>query len=106
MSLLSLIGLLTLIPGLLLRSEYRDSIMPRILVTIGALCVLVPLLIPSGDSIPLVNMFKGIIDAEGTGKVMAIISLLPVLLALLSLLAWLPAPASGGAYVFAWLFIA
>jgi hypothetical protein len=105
MALLTLIGLLTLIPGLLLRSEYRDSIMPRVMVTIGALCILVPMLIPQNDSIPLVSMFTAIIDAEGTGKVRAIISLGLPLLAILSLLCWLPAPSGGGAKVFAWLLI-
>jgi hypothetical protein len=104
-AILGMLGLLALIPGLLLRSEYRDSIMPRILVTIGALCILVPQLIPNDAGLPLVNTFKAIIDAEGSGKVTAIIKLGPTLLAILSLLVWLPAPSSGGAFVFAWLFI-
>jgi len=103
--LVGLVGLLTIVPGLLLRSEYRDSIMPRIMVTIGALAILAPMLIPQGDGLPLVDMFKALIDAPGKGKVVAILALGPVLLALLSLLAWLPAPSGGGAKVFAWLFM-
>jgi hypothetical protein len=102
---LHVLGVLTLLPGLLLRSEYRESIMPRIMITIGALCVLVPELIPGDGGMPLVNAFTAIIDAEGTGKVIAIFKLLPTLLAVLSLLAWLPAPSSGASLVFAWLFI-
>jgi hypothetical protein len=104
--LVTVVGVLTLVPGLLLRSEYRDSIMPRIMVTIGALCVLAPYLIPQGgDSLPLIDQFKAVIDAPGAAKVKAIIGLGPFLLALLSLMAWLPAPGSGGAKVFAWLWI-
>ncbi|MBA2538242.1 MAG: hypothetical protein H0V17_01295 [Deltaproteobacteria bacterium] len=106
MVLIAIVGVLTLIPGLLLRSEYRDSIMPRIMVTIGALCILVPELIPNDAGIPLVNAFTGLIDAEGAGKVKVIIRLVPTLLAIISLLAWLPAPSSGASFVLAWLFIA
>lgn len=103
--LVGLVGTLLLIPGLLLRSEYRDSIMPRILVTLGAIAVLLPELIPQHDTLPLVAQFKQIIDAEGTGKIRAIIGLGPTVLAVCSLLVWLPAPSSAGAKVFAWLFI-
>ncbi len=106
LDLVSLFGTLMLVPGLLIRAEYRDSIMPRIMVTIGALCILASVLIPQGDSIPLVEYFKAIIDAPGKAKVGAVISLGRPLLAILSLLAWLPSPSSGGAKVFAWLLIA
>jgi len=103
--LVNLVGVMTLIPGLLLRSEYQDSIMPRIMVTIGALCVLAALLVPQNDNIPLIEAFKALIDAPGKAKVKAIFMLAPALLALLSLLAWLPAPGGAGAKVFAWLWI-
>jgi hypothetical protein len=103
--LVGVVGILTIVPGLLLRSEYQDSIMPRIMVTLGALCILAPMLIPQGNGLPLVNAFEALIEAPGKGKIKAIIGLGPVLLALLSLLAWLPAPGSAGTKVFAWLFI-
>jgi len=99
------LGMIMLIPGLLIRHEYRDSIMPRILVTVGVLMVLVPLLIPQHDKMPLVEMFTQIIDAEGKSKVAAIVNLGPVVFAVLSLLVWLPSPSSAGAKVYAWLII-
>ncbi len=106
MVLLGIVGLLTLVPGLLLRSEYRDAMLPRILVTIGVLCVLLPMVIPQNGSVHLIDMFKAIIDAPGKAKVTAIVHLGVPVIAVLSLLAWLPAPSGGGAKVFAWLIIA
>ncbi len=104
--LVSLLGYLMLVPGLLLRSEYQDSIMPRIMVTIGALCVLASYLIPQGEGgLPIVGLFEMLIDAPGKAKVGAILFLGPALLALASLLVWLPAPGSAGSKVLAWLWI-
>jgi hypothetical protein len=105
MQLLGVLGVLTIVPGLLMRSEYRAAMLPKILVTVGALLILVPTLIPQNDSLPLVEYFKALFDAPAKFKIKAIIELGPVILALLSLLAWLPAPSSAGAKVFAWLFI-
>ncbi|HEU0031010.1 MAG TPA: hypothetical protein VFQ53_10295 [Kofleriaceae bacterium] len=103
--LLSLVGMLVLIPGLLLRNEYRDSIMPRLLVTIGVVCILVPQVVPQHDAIPIVETFKQLGDAPGKLKIGAIMDLLPILLALVSLLCWLPAPSSGLGKVLAWCWI-
>jgi hypothetical protein len=99
--------MLMIIPGLLLRSEYQDSIMPRIMVTIGALCILAGYLVPQGDSIPLIDAFKMLVDAPGKAKILALFILLPAVLALVSLLAWLPAPGTAGTKVFAllWVFL-
>ena len=36
-TLVPMVGMLLLIPGLLVRSEYRDALLPRILVTIGVI---------------------------------------------------------------------
>jgi len=105
MHIVGLVGVITIVPGLLLRSEYQDSIMPRIMVTIGALCVLATMVVPQHDNIPLVAAFEAVIDAPGKAKIGGILMLGPALLALLSLLAWLPAPGGGGAKVFAWLWI-
>ena len=100
------VGLLTLVPGLLLREEYRSQLLPRILTTVGALCVLLPLLVPSGGGDPPI---KTIIDAVGKSpgklKVLAILQLWPVIIAALSLLCWLPAPSSAAAKILAWLVI-
>ncbi|MBK9035584.1 MAG: hypothetical protein IPL61_30725 [Myxococcales bacterium] len=100
------VGLITLVPGLLLRQEYRSQMLPRLLTTIGALCVLLPLLIPEGGGDPKIKMIiDGISKASGKGKVLALLQLYPVVLAALALLCWLPAPSSGAAKVLAWMFI-
>ena len=100
------IGPVTLVAGLLLRSVYRAHMLPRILVTIGAVCVLLPLLIPQGGGDPpIVGAFKLIGDAPGKKKVIAILAILPAILALLSLLVWLPPPTTAGADILAWVWI-
>ena len=98
----ALVSLLLLIPGLLVRQQYRDALLPRLLVTFGALAYLALHLVPvaSGD-IPLVGEFTAILDAEGLDKVTAIVKVFPVLIVVLSLLVWLPAPAPGGANLWA-----
>ena len=100
-----LVGLVTLVPGLLLRDEYVESLFARVLVTIGVICTLAPLLIPTNNEIPLVSIFKGLIDAPGQAKVAYILEIGLVVIVVMSLLAWMPGPATGGAKVFAWLII-
>jgi hypothetical protein len=102
---LPLAATLFLIPGLLIREEYRESILPRIMVTIGVLALLVPMLLPQNSQLPLVDLFKQVIDAPGKAKVAPLLQLGYIVVIVLSLLAWLPAPASGGAKVFAWLLL-
>jgi hypothetical protein len=103
--LLPLVGLITLIPGLLVRNEYTESMFARALVTVGVICTLVPLLIPSHGEIPLVNLFKALIDAPGEHKVKPILEIGMIVIVVMSLLVWMPGPATGGAKVFAWLII-
>jgi hypothetical protein len=103
--LVSFAGALTLVPGLLLRQEYRSAALGRILTTVGVLCILLPLVVPDHGVIPLKAGFTAIGDAPGKAKVTAILKLLPLILALLSLMVWMPAPSSAGAKVIAWLFI-
>lgn len=105
MYMLMMVGYILLVPGLLLRSEYRESILPRLFVTIGVLCILAMYLVPVNDDIGLVRVFKALIDAPGKGKVLALIMLLPIVYAIVSLLVWLPAPSSGAGKVMAWLWI-
>jgi hypothetical protein len=100
-----LAGLLLLIPGLLIREEYRESILPRIMVTLGVIALLLPMLVPEDSKLPLVELFKQAIDAPGKGKVEPLLRLTYIVIVVLTLLAWLPAPASGGAKVFAWILI-
>jgi hypothetical protein len=99
------VGLVLLPMGLLARHEYRDAAMPRILITVGALCYLALWLVPAGDTIPLVALFTGLVDAPGAFKVVMILMALQVVLVVLSLLCWLPSPASGGAKPIAWMLI-
>lgn len=107
-SLAQLVGLLTVVGGLLVRSQYKSSMAARIVVTIGVVASIVPYLVPVGDGeIPLVNMFKLIgNEPEAKLKVVFTLMLLPFFLGVASLLAWLPASAPATpAKVLAWLWI-
>ena len=103
--LVGMVGMIVLIPSLLLRHEYRESILPRVMITVGVLMILVPELVPQHEQIHLVDNFKAVIDAEGDKKIMPIIEIVKVLLVVATLLAWLPSPSSGASKLFAWLLI-
>ncbi|HUQ06199.1 MAG TPA: hypothetical protein VM261_27030 [Kofleriaceae bacterium] len=97
---------LTIVPGLMLRHEYRSQMLPRILATVGALCVLATMLVPvNGGDPPIVAAFQAIGDAPGKAKVGAILKIVPFGLAVATLLVWIPPPSSAGAKVIAWLWI-
>jgi hypothetical protein len=99
-------GTVMLLPGLVIRSEYLASMLPRVLVTLGALAMLLPLLLPQNGAIPLIGMFKHVIDVPGSAKVIPALELGGVVIVVLSLLfAWMPAPVNGGAKLWAWLLI-
>jgi hypothetical protein len=100
-----MIGTLLIVPGLLVRNEYRSAWIPRILVTLGAAGILLPFLMPQNGAIPLVNLFKTLIDAPGSAKVEPALELGLITIVVMSLLAWLPAPVTGGAKIWAWLLI-
>jgi hypothetical protein len=100
-----LVATLVLVPGLILRSEYLDATLPRVLVTIGVLSILLVYLLPADGAIPLVGMFKALIDAPGAAKIDPALALGEVAIVALSLLAWLPGPVTGGAKLWAWLLI-
>jgi hypothetical protein len=103
--LIGLVATLALVPGLLARNEYVESLFTRILVTIGVVCVLLPLVIPEHGEVPLVAMFKALMDAPGKAKIGPALELGLVVIAVMSLLAWMPGPATGGGKAFAWLLI-
>lgn len=105
LTLVSTVGMVLLLPGLLIRNEYRESKAGRIMATLGALCVIAMYVVPVNDQIGIVAIFEGIIDGEGTLKIAGILLLLPVVLAVLSLLVWLPAPSTGLAKIWAWSFM-
>ncbi|MBA3541256.1 MAG: hypothetical protein H0T79_16715 [Deltaproteobacteria bacterium] len=98
-------GMILLIPGLLLRDEYRESMLPRVLVTLGAILALLMFVVPRHGEIMLVNTFKALIEAPGSSKVLSGVMLGYVVMLLLSFLVWLPAPATGGAKILMWLFL-
>ena len=101
--LIMVIGTVTLVSGLLIRSQYTGAILGRLMATIGAVCVLLVLLIPEGGGDPpLIGAFK----ALGTNHtVPALILIVPAVLALVSLLVWLPGPGHAGAHIIAWIWI-
>jgi hypothetical protein len=103
--LVSMLGMLLLVPSLLVRNEYRDAVVPRILVTLGAAGVLLPYLLPQDGAIPLVSALMALIDTPGSGKVVPALTLGLITIAVMSLLAWLPAPVTGAAAIWAWLLI-
>jgi hypothetical protein len=87
------------------RNEYRDALVARLVVTLGVIGVLLPFVIPQNDAIPLVSVFKRLIDLPGSQKVGPALDLCLITIVVMSLLAWLPAPVTGGAKVWAWLLI-
>lgn len=60
---------------------------------------------PQDGAIPLVSVFKALIDLPGTAKVMPALTLGLITIVVMSLLAWLPSPITGGAKIWAWLLI-
>jgi hypothetical protein len=103
-TLLQLVGTLVLVPGLLVRNEYTESLLARVLVTIGVVATLVPYLVPEGGQIPLVLLIKALIEA-GSHMEIVIIALAQIVLVVLCLLVWMPGPATAGAKIFAWAVI-
>jgi hypothetical protein len=99
------VGMSILIPFLLVRNEYTDSLLPRVLITIGVGALLLPYLLPTDDGLPLVNSVKALIEQSGTAKLQPALNLGLLVIAVMSLLTWMPGPATGGATVFAWLLV-
>lgn len=99
--LIIIVGSLALVPGLLIRHEYTESLLARVLVTIGAVCWLLPYLVPIGGQIPLVMFIKLLIDGANHMEIV-IPALAQIVLAVLCLLVWMPGPATAGAKVLAW----
>jgi len=103
--LIGLVGGVVLISGLLVRSQYTDALIGRTLATVGAVLVLLPLLIPIGEAVPLVELFKLVGAGSAQAAVAGIVGLVPVVLAVLAFLVWLPPPGRAGAHILAWTLI-
>lgn len=99
----SIVGTLCLVVGLLLRHDYTESIGARLAVTVGALTVLAVYLVPIHGEVPLAAA-AGALGSNRT--VPALLVLVPAVLAVLSLLAWLGANTRAGAVWLAWLVLA
>lgn len=98
-----LLSSLTLIAGLLLRSQYHAAFLARILVTVGVACLLVPQLVPDTA---LIDTAKAIGDLPGKSKLVNITPLVPAALAAIGLLlTWLPTSGPVGTRTIAWLLI-
>jgi hypothetical protein len=98
-----MVGLLLLIPGQLIRAAYVEALLPRLLVTLGVVAVLSPTIVPDHGTIPLVELFKGVINGHVHGTELVVLA--GIVFAVLNLLVWLPGPASAGGKVFAWIWI-
>ena len=77
----------------------------RILVTVGVAATLLPYLIPEHGTIPLVGIFKGLIDLPGEAKLIPIVLIVHIVLIVMCLLAWMPGPATAAAKPLAWAVI-
>jgi uncharacterized membrane protein YqaE (UPF0057 family) len=98
------IGAVLLVPGLLLRHEYTESLTARLMITFGVIFALVPYLVPEHGQIPLMSFFKALIEGKNHME-MIIPAVAQIVVVVLCLLAWMPGPATAGAKVFAWILI-
>lgn len=97
------VGAVALITGLVLRSRYFESQLSRIFVTVGVLALLALYLIPVNGALPIKGVFTSIADLPGKSKVMPIVSdVIPLLLTLGALVAWLAKASRVGTHVLAW----
>lgn len=98
------IGAVLLVPGLLVRHEYTESLTARLMITFGVILTLIPFLVPEHGQIPLMAVFKALIEGKNHME-MIIPVIAQVIIVVLCLLAWMPGPATAGAKVFAWILI-
>jgi hypothetical protein len=102
-ALVPMIGVALLLPGQLVRNEYVESTLSRVLVTIGVVAVLLPLIVPDHGEIPLVSLLKAVINGHVDSG--TILVLATIVFVIVNLLVWLPGPATAGGKVFAWIWI-
>jgi hypothetical protein len=100
-----LVGPIVVIAGLIYRDAFRSSMLGRIVTVIGALISVAVVVIPRNDSMPLVEMFRGLVG-DGGDKMQTFFALVPVVLIILAVfLVWIPSPSAAGAKSIAWLLI-
>jgi uncharacterized membrane protein YqaE (UPF0057 family) len=98
------IGAVLLVPGLLVRHAYTESLTARLMITFGVIFALLPYLVPEHGQIPLVAIFKALIEGQNHME-MILPAIANIVIVVLCLLAWMPGPATAGAKVFAWILI-
>ncbi len=98
-----IVGVAMIVPGLVVRSRYVDSLFARLLVTFGVIAVLVPFVIPDHGEIPLIMLFKSLIDGHMHGE--QILTVAMVVFVLLHFIVWLPGPSTAGSALFAWVWM-
>ena len=99
------LGVILLVSGLLVRSQYKTALIARLLVTLGASAIIVPVIVPTSQGIPLVALLEQLTSGSGDLAMFAAVQVLPIALAGICLLAWIPAPSSAGARPLAWVWI-
>ena len=103
--LMALATLVVIVPSLLMRAGYPDAILPRMLVTACVIAAVLPELVPQNGHIPLIDTMKALMDAPGKAKVDHILHIARLVLIVLTLLVWMPAPTTAGGTMFAWLIM-
>jgi hypothetical protein len=98
-------GLVSLVTGLMIRSQYRAARLGRVLATIGAAAIAALYLIPVDGRAPIASMFEQLASAPPALKAMALYLFVPFALALVAMVVWMPAPSSAGAAWLAWALI-
>tara|TARA_R110002073_G_scaffold74100_7_gene181217 strand:+ start:11441 stop:12304 length:864 start_codon:yes stop_codon:yes gene_type:complete len=110
----AIVGSLSLVTGLIIRSRHGNLMLGRILATVGVLAILALYLIPENDVMLVKVLLDQISDAPGKAKVLPIVGLglggvafglIPLLLTISCLLVWLPAPSRAGTPVLVWMVI-
>ena len=100
-------GVLLVAAGMLLRAQYRASMVARVTTTAGALSLLLPHVVPVADQIPLVTTARALGETAGIHILAPIIILAVALAAIIALVVvWLPPTVSAAGTVLAWTMLA
>jgi hypothetical protein len=100
-------GVLLVASGILLRAQYRASMLARVATTVGALSLLLPHVVPVAEQIPLVTTARALGETAGVHILGPIIILAVALVVLIALVVvWLPPTTSAAGTALAWMIIA
>ncbi len=82
--------------GLLLRSAYGEASIGRLIATIGCAALIVPFVVPSGGTLPIIGLFKMLGGGIENILQVVVMLLLPIAAVLGLFTSWLPSSTSGG----------